>query len=39
MRNTWDEHEANRGHRVEMKCMRHLDAWLCDMHGEGFAMR
>ena len=25
--------------RAEMKYMRRLDAWLCDMHGERSAMR
>ena len=38
-RNTWDQHEADRGHRAEMKYMRCLDVRLCDMHGEGSDMR
>ena len=25
----------DRGYRAEMKCMRRLDARLCDMHDEG----
>ena len=29
----------DRGYRAEMKYMRHLDAWLCDMHGDGSDMR